>query len=76
MVSDAHVDMRGVYKRKQTMVDGLVSLHRDRFHSSGVELIMGEAKFTEERTANVALTMEGRDVLPGTSCSLVSVRAR
>ena len=65
MVNDAHVDMRGVYKRKQTMVDGLVSLHRDRFHRSGVELIMGQARFTEERTVNVALNDGGSRRLSG-----------
>jgi pyruvate/2-oxoglutarate dehydrogenase complex dihydrolipoamide dehydrogenase (E3) component len=54
-VTGAQVDMAGVYRRKQGMVDGLVSLHLERFRSSGVELIMGEAKFTAERTAEVML---------------------
>ena len=58
-VNDAKVDMTGVYKRKQTMVDGLVSVHLDRFRSSGAELIMGQATFTEERTVKVVLNDGG-----------------
>jgi pyruvate/2-oxoglutarate dehydrogenase complex dihydrolipoamide dehydrogenase (E3) component len=63
--SDAHVDMAGVYKRKQTMVDGLVSLHLDRFRSTGVDLIMGEAEFVDERTVHVTLNAGGSRILTG-----------
>src|SRR5215470_9199245 len=36
----------GVIARKRQMVAGLVDLHLSRFQESGVELIMGEARFT------------------------------
>ena len=47
------------------MVDFLVSLHLDRFRKSGVELIMGQARFTGERTAEVSLNAGGSRTLTG-----------
>src|SRR3954447_5601554 len=34
------VDMAGVARRKQQMVQGVVELHLDRFRASGAELVM------------------------------------
>lgn len=52
-------DMKGVLRRKQKMVDGLLAMHIDRFRTSGTELIMGEAEFIGERTAEVKLNAGG-----------------
>src|SRR6266446_3419904 len=48
-------DMRGVFRRKQDMVDGLRQMHLERFRSSGAELIMGEARFIAPRRVQVRL---------------------
>ena len=55
----SHIEMPGVYRRKQAMVDDLISLHRERFRSTGVELIMGRARFTGERSIEVTLNAGG-----------------
>ena len=47
------VDMAGVLRRKRAMVDGLIALHLDIFKSTGVELLMGEARFTGPKTVRV-----------------------
>ena len=49
-----HADMAGVARRKREMVEGLIELHLANFKSSGVELIMGEARFTEPKTIEVS----------------------
>jgi pyruvate/2-oxoglutarate dehydrogenase complex dihydrolipoamide dehydrogenase (E3) component len=58
-------NMKGVLRRKQKMVDGLVELHLDRFKTSGVELIMGEARFIGERTVEVTLNNGGSMLIEG-----------
>jgi pyruvate/2-oxoglutarate dehydrogenase complex dihydrolipoamide dehydrogenase (E3) component len=58
-------NMNGVLRRKQKMVDGLVELHLDRFKTSGTELIMGEARFSGERTVEVTLNNGGSMVITG-----------
>jgi pyruvate/2-oxoglutarate dehydrogenase complex dihydrolipoamide dehydrogenase (E3) component len=57
------LDMRRVLARKREMVDGLVAMHLDLFNSSGVELIMGNARLTRPRTVEVALNDGGTQVL-------------
>src|SRR5271169_1801670 len=37
------IDMTGVFRRKQKMVDGLREVHRNNYQASGAELVMGEA---------------------------------
>jgi pyruvate/2-oxoglutarate dehydrogenase complex dihydrolipoamide dehydrogenase (E3) component len=59
------VDMAGVARRKRQMVEGLVQLHLDNFKASGAELVMGEAKFTEPKTVQVALNAGGTRSLRG-----------
>ena len=44
------VDMAAVLRRKREMVDGLTSMHLDRFRASGAELIMGTGRFVAPRT--------------------------
>jgi pyruvate/2-oxoglutarate dehydrogenase complex dihydrolipoamide dehydrogenase (E3) component len=62
---DTRIDMAGVYRRKQAMVDELVSDNIKRFQTSGVELIMGRARFTAELTAEVMLNAGGSRTLIG-----------
>ena len=49
-----HVDMAGVARRKRSMIDGLMELHHGYFKTSGAELVMGEARFTEPKTVQVS----------------------
>jgi pyruvate/2-oxoglutarate dehydrogenase complex dihydrolipoamide dehydrogenase (E3) component len=53
------VEMSGVKRRKTQMVDGLIQIHRNRFAESGAEVIMGEARFVEPRTVQIALSAGG-----------------
>lgn len=59
------VDMAGVAARKRHMVDGLIELHLGNFKASGAELVMGEARFTEEKTVEVTLNAGGSRRLRG-----------
>ncbi|MBV8867018.1 MAG: FAD-dependent oxidoreductase [Acidobacteriaceae bacterium] len=65
IVTDPRIEMAGVFRRKQAMVNGLIDLHLDRFRSTGVDLIMGEGRFTDERTLEVALNSGGSRTLTG-----------
>jgi pyruvate/2-oxoglutarate dehydrogenase complex dihydrolipoamide dehydrogenase (E3) component len=47
------VDMEGVRRRKQRMVDELVAIHRSRYEASGAELIIGEGRFVAPKTIEV-----------------------
>jgi pyruvate/2-oxoglutarate dehydrogenase complex dihydrolipoamide dehydrogenase (E3) component len=64
-VDDPKIDMAGVIRRKQKMIDGLMEVHRKNFHDSGAEIVMGEGRFTEPRTVEVALNDGGTRVLQG-----------
>jgi pyruvate/2-oxoglutarate dehydrogenase complex dihydrolipoamide dehydrogenase (E3) component len=58
-LESAVTSMKGVQARKRAMVDGLRQLHMDRYRASGAELIMGEARFTGDRTVDVELADGG-----------------
>jgi pyruvate/2-oxoglutarate dehydrogenase complex dihydrolipoamide dehydrogenase (E3) component len=47
------------------MVEGLIELHLNNFKASGAELVMGEARFTEPKTVEVALNAGGSRLLRG-----------
>jgi pyruvate/2-oxoglutarate dehydrogenase complex dihydrolipoamide dehydrogenase (E3) component len=49
-------DMPGVQRRKREMVQALVRVHLGRYERSGVDLIMGEARFVAPKTITVAVT--------------------
>ena len=49
------VEMAGVARRKQAMVEELIKTHLKKFEATGTELIMGEARFLEPRTVHVTL---------------------
>jgi pyruvate/2-oxoglutarate dehydrogenase complex dihydrolipoamide dehydrogenase (E3) component len=58
-VDSVAIDMPGVRRRKQKMVDELVKVHSTRYDASGVDLIMGEAHFVGPRTIAIALNDGG-----------------
>ena len=64
-LESAVTSMKGVQARKRAMVDGLIDLHLDRYRASGAELIMGEARFTGDRTVDVTLADGGRRRIRG-----------
>jgi pyruvate/2-oxoglutarate dehydrogenase complex dihydrolipoamide dehydrogenase (E3) component len=59
------IDLARVIRRKQEMVNNLRQLHATRFKESGAELLMGEAKFAEPKTVQVALNAGGTQLLRG-----------
>jgi pyruvate/2-oxoglutarate dehydrogenase complex dihydrolipoamide dehydrogenase (E3) component len=63
--SSLTINMAGVQRRKQKMVDGEVRAHLDRYQQTGVELIMGMARFLEPRKVEVALNDGGTRVISG-----------
>jgi len=61
----AALDMAEVRARKRTMVDGLVSMHMDKYKSSGAELVFGEGSFVAPKTMEVRLNNGGLRTLRG-----------
>lgn len=59
------IDMAGVFRRKQKMVEGLIELNLGNYRASGAELVMGEARFTEPKTVQVTLNAGGTRLLRG-----------
>jgi pyruvate/2-oxoglutarate dehydrogenase complex dihydrolipoamide dehydrogenase (E3) component len=57
------IDMAAVYARKRKMVEGIVQVHLDKYHSAGDELIFGEGTFVAPRTVHVALRDGGERTL-------------
>jgi pyruvate/2-oxoglutarate dehydrogenase complex dihydrolipoamide dehydrogenase (E3) component len=68
-------DMTGVQRRKRQMVQELVGVHRARYEESGVELIMGAARFVAPRTVAAALENGSTRTLSGQRV-IVSVGTR
>jgi pyruvate/2-oxoglutarate dehydrogenase complex dihydrolipoamide dehydrogenase (E3) component len=64
-LESAATNMKGVQARKRAMVDSLREVHLGRYRASGAELIMGEARFSGERTVDVELTDGGRRQIRG-----------
>jgi pyruvate/2-oxoglutarate dehydrogenase complex dihydrolipoamide dehydrogenase (E3) component len=61
----SRTNMEGVLRRKRTMVDGLISMHLDKFRDNNVELILGEGRFVAPKTINVCLKDGGTRQLTG-----------
>src|ERR1700731_3960027 len=59
VTGNIRVDMAAVARRKWKMVNELVEVHLGKFKSSGAELVMGEARFTEPNTVQVTLNAGG-----------------
>ena len=64
-LGSATPDMAAVRKRKREMVEGLITMHLDRYKASGAELVMGEAKFRSSKTLDVRLNEGGMRTLTG-----------
>lgn len=64
-LESAVTSMKGVQARKRAMVDSLRQFHLDRYHASGAELIMGEARFVGGRTVDVELDDGGKRQISG-----------
>ena len=61
----AAVEMSEVRARKRRMVDGLVSMHMDKYKGSGAELVIGEGRFVASKTIEVRLKNGGVRTLYG-----------
>ena len=59
------IDMAGVQLRKRNMVQDMIKIHLDRYKTSGVELIMGTARFIAPRTVEVSLNAGGTRLIEG-----------
>src|SRR5216683_2958127 len=64
-LGSASSDMAAVRKRKREMVEGLITMHLERYKATGAELVMGEAKFTGSKTLDVRLNDGGTRMLRG-----------
>src|SRR5215475_10114667 len=61
----ASIEMAEVRARKSRMVDGLVSMHMDKYKASGAELVFGEGRFVGPKTVEVRLKDGGLRTLRG-----------
>jgi pyruvate/2-oxoglutarate dehydrogenase complex dihydrolipoamide dehydrogenase (E3) component len=61
----ASIEMAEVRARKRRMVDGLVSMHIDKYKESGAELVFGEGSFVGPKTIQVRLNNGGVRTLYG-----------
>ena len=61
----ASLEMAEVRSRKRRMVDGLVSMHIDKYKESGAELVFGEGLFVGPKTIEVRLKNGGVRTLHG-----------
>jgi pyruvate/2-oxoglutarate dehydrogenase complex dihydrolipoamide dehydrogenase (E3) component len=61
----ASIEMAEVRARKRRMVDGLVSMHIDKYKESGAELVFGEGSFVGPKTIQVRLNNGGVRTLCG-----------
>jgi pyruvate/2-oxoglutarate dehydrogenase complex dihydrolipoamide dehydrogenase (E3) component len=59
------INMGRVRQRKRDMVDGLITMHLDKYRASGAELIMGVGRFVAPKTVEVQLNDGGTRVLTG-----------
>src|ERR1700679_2042752 len=61
----AAIEMAEVRARKRRMVEGLVSMHIDKYKNSGAELVFGEGSFVGPKTIQVRLNNGGVRTLQG-----------
>jgi pyruvate/2-oxoglutarate dehydrogenase complex dihydrolipoamide dehydrogenase (E3) component len=61
----ATIEMAEVRARKRRMVEGLVSMHIDKYKESGAELVFGEGSFVGPKTIQVRLNNGGVRTLEG-----------
>jgi pyruvate/2-oxoglutarate dehydrogenase complex dihydrolipoamide dehydrogenase (E3) component len=61
----ASIEMAEVRARKRRMVEGLVSMHMEKYKESGAELVFGEGNFVGPKTIQVRLNNSGVRALQG-----------
>src|SRR5580698_4468112 len=59
------IDMEAVRNRKRAMVEALVAIHAKKYHDTGAELVMGQARFTAPKTLEVQLNDGGTRTIAG-----------
>jgi pyruvate/2-oxoglutarate dehydrogenase complex dihydrolipoamide dehydrogenase (E3) component len=59
------IDMGRVRQRKREMVEGLVTMHLEKYRASGAELVMGAGRFVAPKTLEVRLNDGGTRLLAG-----------
>src|SRR5260370_16935733 len=64
-LGSASSDMAAVRKRKREMVEGLITMHLERYKATGAEFVMGEAKFMDSKMLDVRLNDAGTRTLRG-----------
>jgi pyruvate/2-oxoglutarate dehydrogenase complex dihydrolipoamide dehydrogenase (E3) component len=65
VAENCQINMAGVRARKRKMVDGLITLHQQKYKESGAELIMGNGMFVAPKTIEVTLNGGGTRTLHG-----------
>jgi pyruvate/2-oxoglutarate dehydrogenase complex dihydrolipoamide dehydrogenase (E3) component len=70
-IDSLRINMAGVQNRKRKMVEGLHQMHVARTVSSGLDLIMGDARFAAARTLEVAFNDGGTRTIAGERVFLV-----
>lgn len=65
MIADGHPDLNLLRAHKNGVVEGMVAGNRKMFLDSGMDLVIGTARFIGPRTANVELADGGARVLRG-----------
>jgi pyruvate/2-oxoglutarate dehydrogenase complex dihydrolipoamide dehydrogenase (E3) component len=65
MTGPRSVAMARVWQRKRDMVEALITLHLDRFQTSGAELNMGTGHFVAPKTLEARLNDGGTRLLAG-----------
>jgi pyruvate/2-oxoglutarate dehydrogenase complex dihydrolipoamide dehydrogenase (E3) component len=63
--SGARTDMAKVLERKRKMVDAEIAFHLGKFRATGVDLVLGDARFVRPKTVEVSLNDGGTRVLSG-----------
>lgn len=64
-VGDSHVDLELLRAHKEGVVGDMVALHRDLFAASGMDFILGQARFVGPRLVEVMPDAGGRRLLRG-----------
>lgn len=62
---DWKVETPAIRDRKRKMVNGLVTIHHEKYRESGAELVTGHVRFVAPKTGEVALHVGGTRTLRG-----------
>ncbi|NBM15259.1 NAD(P)/FAD-dependent oxidoreductase [Streptomyces sp. GC420] len=65
VVGDTGTDVERLREHKAEVVDGMIAINHKQFLDSGMDLVLGQARFVAERTVEVALRDGGSRVLRG-----------